>query len=143
MQLALGQSTIFFDLLSVLSSLSLPKNLLRGVEQKAIERMEQVTLEIRGVLYTLHDVEPDEAKKALAELKPLTAYVSKVRQLAAEINDPDLGPLATAAMTLIEVLGELIERLAEAASVHSAYVASMPVLAQDWDDPENDHWDNY
>ncbi len=23
------------------------------------------------------------------------------------------------------------------------YQASMPVLARDWDAPENDHWDNY
>lgn len=23
------------------------------------------------------------------------------------------------------------------------YQATMPVLARDWDSPENDHWDNY
>lgn len=27
--------------------------------------------------------------------------------------------------------------------VHQTYIASHTVLAQDWDSPEDDHWDNY
>lgn len=27
--------------------------------------------------------------------------------------------------------------------VHQPYIASHAVLAQDWDSPEDDHWDNY
>ena len=26
---------------------------------------------------------------------------------------------------------------------HYTYEASLPVLAKDWDQPEDDHWDNY
>jgi hypothetical protein len=34
------------------------------------------------------------------------------------------------------------ETLADS-DVHDSYKASMKVLADDWNDPENDHWDNY
>lgn len=27
--------------------------------------------------------------------------------------------------------------------VHEAYRASLPVFSEDWDAPENDHWDTY
>lgn len=31
----------------------------------------------------------------------------------------------------------------KAEEVHQPYIASHPILAQDWDSPEDDHWDNY
>jgi ATP-dependent RNA circularization protein (DNA/RNA ligase family) len=34
------------------------------------------------------------------------------------------------------------EKLADS-DVHDSYKASMKALADDWDDPENDHWDKY
>lgn len=36
---------------------------------------------------------------------------------------------------------EIVDELPDS-DQHDAYRASIPVLADDWDDPANDHWDN-
>jgi hypothetical protein len=42
-----------------------------------------------------------------------------------------------------QVAEELHEDLQEIAEEHASYQLSRPVLEKDWDQPEDEHWDDY
>jgi hypothetical protein len=139
----LTYSNSIFESLGVLTSFNIAETIWEKYEKFAIPKIKDSTIKLRGSLYYLKDLSPNEASKELNSISPLIPVLSKVRTVIEPIDDREFHDFRTAALDFFDTVDYLYFNLQDIADVHSSYELSKPVLANDWDSNEDEHWDNY
>lgn len=136
-------STPIFDTFGVLSSFSLAEPIWNKYEVYAIPKIEDATIKLRGSLYYLKGLTPEQAHKEIKSIEPLIPIMSKLRNMFEPIVDQEFQDFKSAAIEFFNMVDLLHNNLQDIANVHGSYEMAMPVLSGDWDRNEDDHWDNY
>lgn len=139
----LTYSTSIFESLGVLSSFNIAETIWEKYEKFAIPRIKDSTFKLRGSLYYLKDLSPNEASKELNSISPIIPVLSKLRTVIEPIDGREFHDFRIAALDFFETVDFLYFNLQDIADVHSSYELSKPVLATDWDSNEDEHWNNY
>ena len=143
MEHSLTYSNSIFDALSVLSSFSLTETIWNKYEKYAIRKINDATVTIRGSLIYVKDLTSKQAQKELLSLENLMPVLNNLRNSLEPIDDPGLYKFKSVSIEFLDIVVQLYENIQDIALVHSNYEMSMPVLSNDWDKEENNHWDNY
>lgn len=139
----LTYSANIFDTLGVLSSFSLTETIWTKYEKYAIKKLEESTLKLRGVLFSIKELSTEQADKELEILHQLIPIFSKLKDKIEPINDADFRNFKNAAIEFFNIVDLLYDNFHEVAQFHDSYQMSIAVLANDWDSKEDDHWDKY
>ncbi len=139
----LTYSTSIFESLGVLSSFNIAETIWEKYEKFAIPKIKDSTFKLRGSLYYLKDLSPNEASKELNSISPIIPVLSKLRTVIEPIDNREFHDFRTAALDFFETVDFLYFNLQDIADVDSPYELSKPVLATDWDSNEDEHWNNY
>lgn len=139
----LTYSTSIFESLGVLSSFSISETIWEKYEKFAIPKIKDSTIKLRGSLYYLKDLTPNEVSKELNSISHLIPVLSKLRTVIEPIDDREFHEFRTAALDFFDSVDFLYFNLQDIADVHSSYELAKIVLATDWDSNEDEHWNNY
>ena len=139
----LAYSSSIFESLGVLSSFNIAETIWEKYEKFAIPKIKDSIIKIRGSVYYLKDLTPNEASKELNSISPLIPVLSKLRTVIESINDREFHDFRTVAFEFFDTVDFLYFNLQDIADIHSSYELSKPVLATDWDSNEDEHWNNY
>lgn len=139
----LTYSTSIFESLGVLSSFNIAETIWEKYEKFAIPKIKDSTLKLRGSIYYLKDLTPNEALKELNSISPLIPVLSKLRTVIEPIDDKKFREFRTVALDFFDTVDFLSFNLQDLADVHASYELSKSVLATDWDSNEDEHWNNY
>lgn len=132
-----------FESLGMLSSFNAADAVWEQYEHFAVPKMEESTIRLRGAMYYLKEMSAKDAERELGILALLTPALQKLSRDIESIEDKRFQRFRAAALEFISTTDQLYDGLMDIADIHAAYKASIPVLASDWDRPEDDHWDNY
>lgn len=139
----LTYSTSIFESLGIISSFNLTESIWEKFEKFAIPKIKDSTITLRGTIYYLKDLKPDEALKELNSISPLIPILSKLRADLESIDEKEFLEFKTVALAFFETVDFLYFNLQDIADIHSSYQLSKPVLTVDWDSSEDEHWNNY
>ncbi|OQX21828.1 MAG: hypothetical protein BWK75_02275 [Candidatus Altiarchaeales archaeon A3] len=143
MELTSTYSNTLLETISVLNTFSLSKFVWKKYEKFAIPKIEDSTIKIRGTFYYLNNLKPKQAEQELRTLNQFEPLLSQLKQQLELIDDAEFLKFKKTALDFFTALEEITDTLNEITDIHSAYKRSIPVLAKDWDSPEDNHWDNY
>jgi len=131
-----------FETLGILSISSVQKVFLDKFKKRAITKLEEETLKIRGSLFYIKNLNPKEAN----ELKDITQktinILSDIQKKIEILSDLEYNDYKVAVFDYIDAVHTLHSYLEDVTDIHNSYLISHNVL-DDWNEPENDHWDNY
>lgn len=136
-------TTNILESLGVLSSFNIAETIWEKYEKFAIPKIKDSTIKLRGSLYYLKDLSPNEASKELNSISPIIPVLSKLRTVIEPIDKREFRDFKIAALDFFETVDFLYFNLQDIADVHSFYDLSKPVLASDWGSNEDEHWNNY
>ena len=136
-------STSIFESLGVLSSFSISETIWEKYEKFAIQKLKESTIKLRGSLYYLKDLTPNDASKELNSFSPFIPVLAKLRAVIEPIDDREFRKFRITALDFFDTVDFLYFNLQDIADIHSSYELSKPVLATDWDSNEDEHWNNY
>ena len=139
----LGFSTSIFESFGVLSSFSVTETIWEKYETFATNKMKDATLKLRGSLYYLKDLSANDAQKELNTLSPLMPVLLHLRKAMEQADKKKFLNYQSIVLEFFETVDFLYFNLQDIADVHSTYEQSKPVLAADWERPEDEHWNNY
>lgn len=139
----LTYSTVILDTFGVLSSFNFADKIWEKYEQYAIPKIEDATLKIRGSVFYIKDISPKQAEKELKSLNQLIPILHQFQEVFESNNNREFKRLKKTVLEFFEALDLLHDNLQDVAKMYSSYQQSIPVLAEDWDRSEDDHWDNY
>lgn len=139
----LTYSTSILDTLGVLSLFSFADTIWTKYEMYAIPKIEDTTLKLRGSLYYVKNLTPDQAKEELNSLNQFIQILYDFWDVLESVNDNKIENFKSTALEFFGVVDQLQDNLEDVAQIHSSYEMSIPVLANDWDRKEDDHWNNY
>lgn len=132
-----------FETLGVLTSFSLTNVIWNEYEKFAVSKLNEATMQLRGVSYYLKDVTPKSAQKELKVLTPLMPVLANLKNTIETIDDKAFRDFQTATLDFYEVVEFLYNNLENIADVHSSYKMAIPAFANDWDSSDDQRWDNY
>lgn len=132
-----------FESLGMLSSFNAADAVWEQYEQFAVSKIEESTLKLRGAMYYLKDLSAKDAERELGVLALLIPALQKLKGEIEPIGDKRFQRFRAAALAFVATTDQLYDGLQDIADIQGAYKASIPVLAEDWDRQEDDHWDNY
>ncbi len=130
------------DIFGVLSSFRLAENFWGNYETFAIAKIEEATLKLRGSLFYVKDLSPDQAQSQLKSLVPFFEVLEILKKELNAAENPALKNFKKTTGEFFQTVAHLQENLEDVAFEHHPYEMSTPAL-EDWSRPENDHWDNY
>lgn len=136
-------TTNILESLGVLSSFNIAETIWEKYEKFAIPKIKDSTIKLRGSLYYLKDLSPNEASKELNSISPIIPVLSKLRTVIEPIDNREFRDFKIAALDFFETVDFLYFNLQDIADVHSFYDLSKQVLASDWGSNEDEHWNNY
>jgi chemotaxis regulatin CheY-phosphate phosphatase CheZ len=139
----LGYKNNILDGLEVFSSFKLPNSIWDVYEKHAMAKIDDAILKLRGTQYYIKELTPDQAKQELNTLNPIVEVLFDLQKRIEEINDEYFQSFKRKAAEFCQVVEDVYEDLQDIAEEHAAYFLSGPVLEKDWNQPEDDHWDNY
>ncbi|MFN8361350.1 MAG: hypothetical protein U0264_15665 [Candidatus Kapaibacterium sp.] len=93
--------------------------------------------------HSIKNMSPVQAESELALLSKLQPIIYKLKEHIDTITDYEFQKFKNSALDFIHTFDLMEIHLEDIAHVHSSYELSIPSLSSDWDDPVNDHWDNY
>lgn len=140
MNYTLTYSTSILESLGVLSGFNIAETIWGKYEKFAIPKIKESTLMLRGSLYYLKDLTPDQAAHEATSISSLIPVLAKLRSVIEPIDDNRFNEFKSAALDFFETVDFLYTNLQELADIHSSYELSKPVLASDWDSIEDEHW---
>jgi hypothetical protein len=143
MEHALDYKNNILDGLEVLGLFKLPEPILGTYEKYAIAKIDDAILKLRGALYYLKELTPDQARQEFDTLSPILEVLFDLKDRIEEIDEEYLQSFKHKAAEFCYVVEELHENLYDIAEEHPSYHLSQPILEKDWDQPEDDHWDDY
>ncbi|PKP61059.1 MAG: hypothetical protein CVT88_01140 [Candidatus Altiarchaeales archaeon HGW-Altiarchaeales-1] len=143
MELTSTYSNTLLEMISVLNTFSVSKFVWKKYEKFAIPKIEDSTIKIRGTFYDLNNLKPKQAEQELQTLNQFKPLLYQLKQQLELIEDMEFLKFKNTALDFFTTLKEITDTLNEITDIHSSYKRAMPVLAKDWDRPEDNHWDNY
>lgn len=139
----LTYSTGILESLGVLSSFHIAETIWEEYEKFALLKIKDSTIKLRGSLYYLKDLTPSQATIELNSISPLIPVLSKLRTVIEAVDNRGFRDFQTAALDFFDTVDFLYTNLQDIADIHSSYEISQPVLANDWNSNEDEHWNNY
>ena len=139
----LTNATSIFESLGILSSFNIAETIWESYENFATSKIKESTIKLRGSIFYLKDLKPNEALNELNAIKPLIPILVELRKTIEHIDDINIKEFRNIAKNFFETVDYLFHNLQDIADVNSSYEFSKPVLAKDWDSIANQHWDNY
>jgi len=136
-------TTSIFESLGILSSLDITRNIWEKYEKFAVPKIKDSTIKLRGSLYYLKDISPAQASSELNSINTLIPVLSKLRSVIETINIQEHQEFKNAALDFFDTVDFLHSNLQEIADIHSSYEISKSVLASDWVNEADEHWNNY
>lgn len=110
----------------------------------AIPKINNAIVLLKEDLPNLKFLTPAEAKLQLKEFEPLVVYLLKLKEDMKAIIENDKQEFFVKGLELINVLETSVEILEDIAEPNHFYkLFCQSTLQDDWNDPLNDHWDNY
>jgi len=108
----------------------------------ALVKLQESLMALRGSLYYLKDLTPEQAQRELKFVEVVIPVLEKIQFKISAMN-VEYDELRKVSSEFVETIQEVYFGLREIADVNESYTLSAPVLAEDWEHPDNDHWDNY
>lgn len=139
----LTYSTDILDAFGVLSSFSFADTIWTKYEEYAIPKIEEANLKLRGALFYIKDLTPEQAQKELKSLDQIIPILCKFQSMLEPIEDREFKHFKVTAIEFFDTVDLLHHNLQDVALIHRAYEMSMPALSVDWDSEEDEHWDKY
>jgi len=136
-------SSNILDTFGVLSSFSFAETIWNKYEKYAIPKIADATLKVRGALFYIKDLTAKQAEDELSSLERILPIIGKFKSTIEPIDGQEFQHFRNAAFEFFSAINLLHLNLQDVAQIHSSYEMSMPVLANDWDSKEDDHWDKY
>ena len=136
-------SNSILDTFGVLSSFSLADTIWNKYEKHAIPKIEDTTLKLRGSLFYLKELSPKQAHKEFKSIESIIPILCNLRSMLEPIDDQEFINFKNTAIEFFDTVNLLSDNLQDIAQIHSSYEMSTPVLAEDWDKKEDNHWDKY
>ncbi len=131
-----------FETLGILSISSVQNDFLNEFKNLAITKLEEETLKIRGSLYYVKKLDPKDAKELKDIIQKRLNILSDIQKKIELLSDLKYNDFKVAALDYIDAIHTLYSYLEDVTDIHSSYLISHNIL-EDWNEPENDHWDNY
>ena len=131
------------EVFGMLSSFSLLKTIWRQYEDHFIDKFRAATKELNQSLLGIKDLSPQEASKKLKSLQIVISIYDKNRNAIQKISDTELLSFKKHSLDFFDTFNLVIEDLEDIAQIHSSLQMSMPVLEEDWNSQEDQHWDSY
>ena len=139
----LTYSTSILESLGVLSSFNIAETIWEKYEKFAIPKIKESTAKLRGSLYYLKDMTPNQAAEEADSIGSLIPVLVKLRIVIESIEGKEFKEFKMVALDFFDTVDFVHTNLQEVADIHSSYELSQPVLATDWNRKEDEHWDNY
>lgn len=139
----LTYSTSILESLGVLSCFNITETIWEKYEKFAIPKIKESTVKLRGSLYYLKDLTPTQAAKEATSISSLILVLAKLRTVIEPIDDRAFKEFKISALDFFDTVDFLYSNLQDIADIHSSYELSKPVLATDWDNNKDEHWNNY
>lgn len=136
-------STGIFESLGILSSFKYTETIWDVYEKFASQRIKESTIKLRGSLYYLKYLTPEQAAKDLKSISPFMPVLSNLKLIIESNNDFEFQDFRSEALYFFDAVDNLYVNLQDIADINSSYKLSHPVLAADWDREEDEHWNNY
>jgi hypothetical protein len=139
----LTYSNNILDIFSVLSSFNMAESIWDKYEKYAIPKIEDATIKLRGSLFYTKDLTPKQAEKELKTLNRIIPVLHTSKEMLSSIEDKEFQNFRKVVDEFFLTVDLLHNNLLDIAKIHSSYEISIPVLSDDWDSKEDQHWDNY
>lgn len=140
---SLTYSASIFESLGVLSSFNFAEAIWESYEKFAVSKIKDSTMKLRGAIFYLKDYAPKDAAREYNSIAALMPVLTELRNLIESLDELKFRNFKMTAIEFLDVMDLLFFNLRDIAEVHSSYKLSHPVLAKDWNSPEDAHWDNY
>jgi hypothetical protein len=128
---------------TVLTSFNFGKNIWESYEKFALPKLEDATIKLKGILFDINKISPQQAQVELQALDQLIPIVQQIKTIIESIDDKKFYTFKEKSLEYLDTVELLYSNLQEIAHTHFCYQASIPVLSKDWDSVEDEHWDNY
>ena len=136
-------STSIFESIGIISGFNIAETIWEKYEKFAIPKIKESTLKLRGSLFYIKDLTPEQAADEVNYTRSLIPILTKLRTVIESNNDNRFSEFKMVAIDFLDTVDLLIANLQDIADIHSSFDYSKQVLATDWDRVEDDHWDNY
>lgn len=136
-------SASIFESLGVLSSFSIAETVWEKYEKFAVPKIKESTIKLRGSMYYLKDLTPDQAVNEANAVSAFIPILAKIRTVIEAVDNGAFEEFKNAAVDFFNMVDFLYSNLQDMADIHGPYELSKPVLATDWDSIEDEHWDDY
>jgi len=143
MAYTLSYTTSIWESLGILSGFNIAETIWEKYEKFAIPKIKDSTIKLRGSIYFLKDLTPNQAVKEAESISSLIPVFSKLRAVIEPVEDKEFKEFRNAALEFFDTFDFFYACLQEIADIHSSYELSKPVLANDWDCIEDEHWNSY
>ncbi len=97
-------TTNILESLGVLSSFNIAETIWEKYEKFAIPKIKDSTIKLRGSLYYLKDLSPNEASKELNSISPIIPVLSKLRTVIEPIDNREFRDFKIAALDFFETV---------------------------------------
>lgn len=136
--------SLLIESLGFLSGFNVYEDIWEQYEAITLPKLIDATQQMK-ILFNLSikNMTPSKAESELAILKKLQPIMYTLKEQIETITDYEFQNFKNSALDFIHYFDIMEINLEEIAHVHSSYELSIPALANDWDSPENDHWDTY
>lgn len=133
-----------FDSISSITNFSVFNAVWKRYVKFALPKINKAIELIENDIPNLNLLSPQEAQLQLKEFEPLVVYLLKFKEDMKTINEKDKQEFFDKSLKLIDVIEKSVEILEDIAEPNHYYKLFCQSSSQDdWNDPLNDHWDNY
>lgn len=108
-----------------------------------IPRLEELSSILKNHAENVKELEYGQAASELAMVKNLIPLLDKLQSDIEESDLQNREVFRVTASNFFDSVKLLCQAIEEKAEMHYTYIASKSILAEDWDRPEDDHWDTY
>jgi len=136
-------SISILESLGIISSFNIAETIWEKYQKFAISKIKESTLKLRGSLYYLKDLTPVQASKELNAISSFIPVLSKLRTVVESIDDVEFKEFRRTSLEFFNIVDIIYTNLQDISDIHSSYELSKPVLATDWDNNTDEHWNNY
>lgn len=139
----LTYSTRIFGVFGALSFLNKSESIWKKLLSMAIDTIKETTEILHKDAYKSIELDCKEAEIELDKLQPFVKTIDDSRILVESLTDNDLAEFKEVTIEFLNAFEMLYDTLQDNAFVHAHYHISTLNNDDDWNSPENDHWDNY
>jgi hypothetical protein len=142
--LEINKNDVLFDSITTLSNFNLFGAFWNKYTRYALPKIETFIQLLKQDKEKILLMNPTEAMIQLQELKPIVLFLLKYKEDMKTINETEKEEFIEKGLELINQLETTVELLEDIAEPnHYFKLFCQNPSNEDWNDPRNDHWDNY